>query len=464
VSARVPLFSLSRHSPLRTDPQALEAFYADRKLMLRNVVFIAIANLGWWVVLGIVSNLIRQKLLDLGVMENIQGTMNAVNGWAVMFLVMLFSWMSDHTISRLGRRKPYFFISAPFIIATVALFPFFAVRQFVWLLLAMQVISMVFMDLKQSTFSLIMIDCVPRKVLGQTNSVFGIISGIAGFIAGWYTGWLISLGEWVPYVLGGVIMTLTTLCACLIKEPPVFHPPEEAFKPWSTFKIAARDKRVFVLMAGVALVGAYGYSNVLWQLFWCTQTLKLSLGDFYKVMAWTQLANMLLSYPVGWVIDRFGGLKVVAGYFALNTACFFLQMHVHDKSRLLLVVLALTVIGPLYTAADVMVYKSAPEQDVGSITSTNACFRNAFGGFFGILSAWVIYWAGHDYRVGFLLGQIISTVGMALFFIHAWLMRTGAPPLAQTAVDNGISSELAASRQAIEPATECDPIRPPAQA
>ena len=105
LSPRIPLFSLSRHSPYRTDPKALETFYADRRLMWRNVVFIAIANLGWGLVFGIVTNLMRKKLLDLGVTESIQGAMNGINGWAVMFLVMLFSWMSDHTISRVGRRN-----------------------------------------------------------------------------------------------------------------------------------------------------------------------------------------------------------------------------------------------------------------------------------------------------------------------------------------------------------------------
>ncbi|HXR48737.1 MAG TPA: MFS transporter [Candidatus Limnocylindrales bacterium] len=464
MSARVPLFSLSRHSPHHTDPQALEAFYADRRLMWWNVIYIGIANLGWALVFGIVGNLMRKKLLDLGVMENIQGTMNGINNLAVMFLVMLFSWMSDHTVSRVGRRKPYFFISAPFIIATVVLFPFFSVAKFVWLLLVMQVISMLFMDLKMSTFSLIMIDCVPRKLLGRTNSIFGIVSGVAGFIAMFEAGWLISLGEWVPYVLGGAVMILTTLCACLIREPPVYHPPKEPFKPWSTFKVAALDKRVFVLMAGVALVGAYGYSNVLWQLFWCTEKLKLTLGDIFKVLAWTQLANMALAYPIGWVIDRFGGLKVVVAFFVLNTVCFFCQLHIHDKSGLLLFVLAQTVIGPLYSAADIMVYKSAPEQDVGSITSTNAFFRNAFGGIFSIVSGLVISWAAHNYLVGFILGQIISTIGMVLFFIHAWLIRTGPPPPAQTAVDNGTSSESAAGKKMVEPTAKSDPLCPPAPA
>ncbi len=425
-AARPPLFSISRKSPYRTDPEALKAYYEDRALMWRNVFFIGIANLGWGLALGIIGPLIILKLLHLGVEENIQGTINTVNTWTVSFLVMLFSWMSDHTVSRLGRRKPYFFISAPFIIVIIVTFPFLAVPRLVWLVLGMYVVYMLFMDLKQSTFSLVMIDCVPRKVLARTNSIFGIIGGITGFLASWYAGRIIELGESVPYLIGGGVMVITTLCALLIKEPPVYHPPSEPFKPWSTFKVAAEDKRIFILMAGVAIIGAYGYSNVLWIWFWSSATLQLSRNDIFQALAWAQIANVVLSYPLGWVIDRFGGLKVVLVYFILGTACFVFQMYVQTKMQLTLLVLAQTMVFPLYAAADIMVYKSSPEKDVGSITSTNACMRNLFGGFFSLLTAWTIYWAGHNYHVGFMIGEIFSGIGMTLFLIHAWTMRKGS--------------------------------------
>jgi len=433
---RVPFFSLARNLPYHTDPRELEAYYADRRLMWWNVIWIGITNLGWGLAMGIIGPLIVTTLVKLGVKENIQMSIGMVNNMAVMFLVMLFSWMSDHTISRLGRRKPYFFISAPFIIGTMVAFPFFADLRFVWLLLAMLVLYNLAMDLKMSTFSLIMIDCMPRNILGRTNSIFGIVGGVTGFLVSWNAGRLIALGEWVPYVLGGAVMSLTTLCALLIKEPPVYHPRKESFKPWSTFKVAALDKRIFVLMAGVALVGGYGYSSQLYMWYWAPFTLGLTRDNVFKALSFAPLANVILCYPIGWVVDRFGGLKVIVVYFLLATSCFFLQMHVHDKSGLILLVLAQTVAFPLYAAADVMVFKSCPEQDVGSITSTNAFFRNGFGTVFQGGSGWIVYWMGSNYRFAFVLGQIVSVIGMALFLIHAWLMRKGPAP-AQIAVDNG---------------------------
>ena len=93
------------------------AYYANVPLLWRNVIMIGIANLGWSMVFTIVGPLMTLKLLDLGVRENIQATITSVNGWALSFLVMWFSWMSDHTVTRIGRRKPYLFLAAPFIIA-----------------------------------------------------------------------------------------------------------------------------------------------------------------------------------------------------------------------------------------------------------------------------------------------------------------------------------------------------------
>lgn len=109
----------------RSRPE-LAAYYADRKLMWRNVILIGISNLGWGMAGTLTVPLITLKLLELGVRENIQATIGSFNGWILSFLVMWFSWMSDHTCCRLGRRKPYLFMAAPFIIIPMVIFPFFS--------------------------------------------------------------------------------------------------------------------------------------------------------------------------------------------------------------------------------------------------------------------------------------------------------------------------------------------------
>ncbi|MEI6166916.1 MAG: MFS transporter [bacterium] len=409
------------HMPL-ADP-ALDAYYADKKLMWRNVTLIGICNIGWGVADTLVMPLVLMRLLDLGVRENIQGTISSVNGWALSFMVMYFSWKSDHTVTRFGRRRPWYFVSAPFIIGAMALFPVFNEARWVAILVGLVIVKMIFMDIVASTFSLLGIDCVRRDVLARANSVLGAAGGLVGFVIMQLAGRIIAVSEWFPFAVGAVIMTLTTLCAFGIKEPPIRHPTTEKFKIWSTFKVAALDKRIFWLMGGVALINSYLVMNSTWLWFWAKETLQLARGDIYQALSWAGLLSLVLAYPIGWIIDRWGGFRVVLLFWAGQVACFLWAMQVHDKTSLIILSLAMTVIGPLYAGADIMVYKSAPRQDIGSITSTNSCIRNAYRATLGFISGWAIYFCGHNYRVGFVMGIVMSTLAVMFFVIYRRLMH-----------------------------------------
>ncbi|MFZ4775052.1 MAG: MFS transporter [Terrimicrobiaceae bacterium] len=412
-----PELSATEHSP------ELEKYYADKPLMWRNIALIGLCNMGWGVVGGIVTPLVMLRLLELGLRENIQATINSANGLALAFLVMYFSWKSDHTVSRFGRRKPFLFLSAPFIIGSTALFPVFDAPQWLWVLVGLYLIKMFFMDIKMCTFPLLSIDCVPSAVLARANSVLAIASGLVGFVAMRYAGDMIKIAEWFPYVVGSGIMTLTTLCAFWIKEPPIRYPATEKFKPWSTFGVAAKDKRFFWLVAGVGMINAYLMMNGAWLWFWAKETLHLERGEIFSALSWAGLLNIVLAYPTGWVIDRFGGFRVVIGFWVGQVACYLWVLNVHDKSGLIILSLATTLVAPLYAGADIMIYKSAPRQDIGSYTSTNAFFRNGFNAVLGLSVGWIIFASGSNFVIGFSIGIAMSTVGLVMFFIHHHLMK-----------------------------------------
>ena len=306
------------------------------------------------------------------------------------------------------------------------LFPLFNEARWIWVLVGLFIVKMVFMDIKASTFPLLSIDCVQRDVLARANSIITIAGGLSGFITMQLAGRIIAVADWFPFVLGGVIMALATLNAIWIKEPPIKNPPTEPFKLWSTFKVAATDKRIFWLMAGVAMLNSYLVMNTQWLWFWSKQNLHLDRADIFQALSWAGLANVVLAYPVGWVIDRWGGFRVVLLMWVGQLACFCWAMNVGDKTGLIILSLGTTVIGPLYAGADMMVYKSANPKDIGSITSTNACIRNVFRATLGLVSAWSIFFLGHNYRIGFVMGIVMSTVGVLMFFIHHRVMQRGS--------------------------------------
>lgn len=415
----LPIFSLAKASRHRTDAVAVDRYHGDRRLRARNIVAIGTATIGWNVALQIVTPLVATRLLDLGVRENIQGTIASINLWAVSFLVMLFGWMSDHTISRFGRRKPYLFIAAPFIIASIAIFPFVASPERVPLLLTLQVVYLLFMDLKNSTFALVMIDCVPRAMLARSLAVVSAVSGLTSFVANRYAAELLHHGDKLPLLLAAGVMLMTTITAGFVREPPVYHPRTAPFRPWSTFRTAAAfDKRIFVLMAGIALLFAFPSVCTQWLWFWSKESLGLTKAEIFQAVSWSGLVSAALAYPIGWFVDRFGGLRVVLVFQALCVACFVGMLHVSTKADLVWLVVAQTVTFPMYWSADMLVYKSCPPQNVGAITATNSCFRNAFLGCLSLLTGWVIYWANSDYRVGFAIGLGLTTVGCVLCVYH----------------------------------------------
>ena len=406
----------------------LVAYYANKPLMVRNVALIGVCTVGWGVVDKVLVPLVGLRLLELGLRENIQATINSVNAFALSFLVMYFSWKSDHTVSRIGRRKPFLFLSAPFIIGSIALFPVFDDAHLLWLLVLLYLIRMIAMDVKASTFPLLSIDCVPKNVLARANSVLAIVAGLVGFLASRYAGDALKFASWLPFAVGAGIMALSTLCAWWIQEPPIRYPTSEPFKIWSTFKVAAADKRIFWLMAGVAMISSYSTMNTTWIWFWARETLHLERGEIFQALSWAGLLNMVLAYPIGWVIDRFGGLRVVVLFFVCQIACFLWALTVHDKSGLIILSLATTLIGPLYSGADMMIYKAAPRKDIGSYTSTNSCLRNFYNATLGLVAGWSIYADGHNYLVGFSIGIAMSAVGLVMFLIHHHLMA-GTPEI-----------------------------------
>ena len=95
------------------DPSQIVSFYADRKLMWRNVTWITLGHFGMALATTILVPLMNLRLKAAGVSDSGVGLITSANLWAVSFLVMYFSWKSDHCTSRLGRRTPFVLLSLP---------------------------------------------------------------------------------------------------------------------------------------------------------------------------------------------------------------------------------------------------------------------------------------------------------------------------------------------------------------
>lgn len=419
-SAAAPVTATGQHA----NPE-LAAYYADRGLLGRNVALILLLNVGWSASLNVVNPLITLRMNERGFDTAALGMIGSVNSWAVCFLVMYFSWKSDHTVSRFGRRIPFLFISAPMIVLTIALFPFV---ELPWLLLLLMALQLFFMDMKGSTIPLLSIDCVPRAILARVLALNSIALGVVGFFAMRYGMRAADLQPAVPYLCTAALMVGTTLLAgFLIREPPIRNPATVPFDPGAALRVGWRDRRAIVLMLGVGSVHSFFVMHNTWIWLYAKNDLGLTRAQLGDAFSWAILAGILIAFPAGWVIDRFGSYVVVVVFWLLSLAAFATVMVVSTIPGLIAYTLLIALLPSLYNAADIMVYKTAHPRDVGSVTSSNSFTRNLYIGCLTFISGFLIKHFDNNYKLAFALGMAMSTVGLVLIFVYRFLMRRKAP-------------------------------------
>jgi MFS family permease len=405
-----------------TTAATLTRFYADRTLMWRNVLWITFGHFGMALSMTIVEPLMNLRLKAIGVSESGVGLLTSANLWAVSFLVMYFSWKSDHCTSRLGRRTPFVLLSLPFLALALVLFPLFSQK---WLLIGFMLTYYFFNDMKASTYPLLSIDCVSREVLARVSGLVAITISMAGFLSTRLGAKMADVNQTRVFFLAAAAMTIAPLLALYqIKEPPIYHPPKGKFNFLAPIRVACRDKRILVLMLAIALLNAFPMTFKTWVWFYSRTRLGLSIGDTGTAMSWGLLLQMAVSYPAGWLIDRFGSYVALCIEWTLMLSLAVFSIHVTNAHGLILLTGLYFLFLPLQVAGDTLLWKIMDKADTGSYTSTVALFRNFCTGTVIAISGYLIRWTG-SYIVAFWFGFSLSSIALIVFFIYRHIMRNG---------------------------------------
>ena len=411
-------------SPSTADAN-LAAFYADRKLMWRNVRWINFGHFGTAISMTIVEPLMNLRLKAIGVSDSSVGLLTSANLWAVSFLVMYFSWKSDHCTSPLGRRTPFVLISLPFITTALICFPHFREK---WILIGFMVVYYFFNDMKASTYPLLSIDCVSKEVLARVSGLVTIVISLAGFLSSRLGAKMADVNQPRVFLIAATIMTTATLIALWrIKEPPIYHPATRSFNILAPIKVACQDKRILVLMLAVALLNAFYMIFNTWVWFYAKTKLGLTIGETGVAMSYGLILRMCVSYPAGWLIDRFGSYIALSIEWVLMLTLAVSSIYVTNANGLILLAVIFSLLMPLQVAGDAILWKTMDKADTGSFTSTVALIRNFCTGTVIAFSGFLIKWTG-SYVVAFWFGFALSSIALIVFFIYRHIMRTGGNP------------------------------------
>jgi MFS family permease len=412
----------------------LASYYSDRSLMWRNVMWITFGHFGTALSMTIVEPLMNLRLKAIGVSESSVGLLASANLWAVSFLVMYFSWKSDHCTSRLGRRTPYVLLSLPFITVALILFPNF---QSKWLLIGLMVVYYFFNDMKASTYPLLSIDCVSMEVLARVSGIVAIVISLAGFLSSRLGAQMADVNLRGVFVIAAIAMATATLVALWrIKEPPFYHPAEGKFNLLAPIKVACQDKRILVLMVAIALLNAFPMIFTIWVWFYAKAKLGLTIGNTGVALSWGLLLRIGVSYPAGLLIDRLGSYVALCIEWVLMLALALCSIHVTNANGLILLMVLFSLFTPLQVAGDTILWKTMDKADTGSYTSTVALIRNFCTGTVIAISGYLIKWTG-SYVVAFWFGFVLSSVAMIVFFIYRSMMRSGGASADAASEDDG---------------------------
>jgi predicted MFS family arabinose efflux permease len=415
----------------------LARFYADRGLMWRNVGWITFGHFGMALSMTIVEPLMNLRLRAIGVSDSGIGLLTSANLWAVSFLVMYFSWKSDHCTSRLGRRTPFVLLSLPFLTLALILFPLSSDK---WLLILLMITYYFFNDMKASTYPLLSIDCVSREILARVSGLVAIMISLAGFLSSRLGARMADVNQTRVFFIAAAVMASATLLALWrIKEPPFYNPAKSKFNLLAPIRVACRDKRILVLMLAIALLNSCPMVFKTWVWFYSRTKLGLTIGETGMAMSWGLLIQLAVSYPAGWLIDRFGSYVALCIEWTLMLSLAVCSIHVTNSHGLVLLMALYYFFLPLQVAGDTLLWKIMDKADTGSYTSTVALVRNFSTGSVIAISGYVIKWTG-SYVAAFWFGFSLSSIALIVFFIYRHIMLGGTPSKAQALLEESRDS------------------------
>ena len=257
----------------------------------------------------------------------------------------IISTASDRTRTRWGRRIPYMLFSAPFLAAFLILVGwgneiglwFYRIAfgngdgdggnpelVIVTVIMIFAVGYQLFYLFTGCVFYYIFADVVPTAFVGRFTSFFRVAGTVAGFL---FSKYAIPLAEfhiqWVFTVIALFYLVAYGMVCLRVKEGK--YPPPEPYQDRSVGGVVRLYLRQCfsipiypLLFIALAINNASMLCRAMFNMFFATEDLGVSMEQYGNVGAACALLSLFLYIPLGYVIDRWHPLRVfMVGGFAI---------------------------------------------------------------------------------------------------------------------------------------------------
>ncbi len=400
-------------------------------------------DFAWNVRERVVSTLAQLMLKAGGASDTIVGVLVASLPAAFgMLLAPVIGYRSDRFRSRFGRRIPFLLVSTPVAAVSMAGLAF-APLAGEWLHRAMGQhspgLGVCFLTCfsgcwiafevaaitGNNLFLALLNDVVPREVLGRFFGLFRIVSlavavGFNYFLVGKAENHLVEMFLAVALVYG---VGFSLMCF-RVKEGD--YPPVSTEEKHEGFWISVRRyfRECFTHPFYLWLFGAIAVAMVAFAPFntfsiFYSQSVKLSMDDYGKTMAFSFVASALLAYPVGSLADRIHPLRVAIASLVLYVPlCVWGAIWMTTPTTFVVGLVGHVIISGLFFTGTASLgqrlfptikfaqFASASQLAIGVLTMLVPPFMGA-----------VLDWNGHAYRLTLIAGAVIAIIATAVFFV-----------------------------------------------
>jgi len=370
---------------------------------------------------------------DFGLSATLIGFIMTWDNYLNLFVQPVVGERSDHTRTRLGRRKPWMLVGAP--LAAVFFISVPVMRSPVGIMIAILLTNLSMAIFRAPTIALLG-DLFPSSQRSTANGVINLMGGLGAIAAFLIGGFLYSLGRITPFVFGAVVMLLAvTVVLLFVREPQVPPGNDEGEKAGGFFanlgEVLRAPDRSGVLILLAIMCWFIGYNALeTWISSFGKFTLGIGEGRMSILTSALALTFVIFAVPSGLLATRFGKRRIILIGIAGLTLVFAYGLVVSSQAMLVVLLVAAGIFWALINVNSLpMVYDVGGDARIGAFTGLYyfAASIAAIAGpqVVGVL----IDVSGGAYRIMF----VFSALFMALAGLLMLRVREKRPQSAPTA-------------------------------
>jgi MFS family permease len=356
-----------------------------------------------------------------------------------LFLSPIISYKSDRLRGPWGRRIPFLLLSTPFAVLSIfglAFSPVLGGRldlllgahtpgrdpAIIFMFGLFWTIFQVATTVSNSVFGALVNDVVPHAVIGRFFGMFRAVSLIAGIIFGW---WIMGKAEnnfaWI-FISTGALYGFGFSAMCFRVQEGDYPPPPLVDPNGGRFLPAARS--YFRDCFGHPYyLWFFGATTLSWMAFvpvglfnvFLAKSVHMDMGTYGRCVGLTYGISLFLSYSLGSLADRFHPLRIGlvsialyglemlwAAFFAADARMFPIALVIHGVLS-----------GTWMTGTAALGQMLLPKMKFAEFASAGGIVGCLGTMSVGPILGVILDRSGHDYRLIFVAGCILSVLAFA---------------------------------------------------